>query len=69
MVLKIDHDTVKLQKIMTSFYDIIKITSPKTRHKNDVTILFYFQAPPLAKSWLRFCMTLLAYLITFIVKE
>jgi len=25
------------------------------RHRNDVTNFFYFQAPPLAKSWLRLC--------------
>jgi len=25
------------------------------RHQNDVTIFFPFQAPPLAKSWLRPC--------------
>jgi len=26
----------------------MKITSPKMRHQNDVTIFFYFQATPLA---------------------
>jgi len=30
-----------------------KIMLPKTRHQNDVTEIFHFQAPPLAKSWLR----------------
>jgi len=54
MILKIDYDTVKLQKShMTSFYDVIKIMPPKVRHQNDVTKIFHFQAPPLAKSWLR----------------
>jgi len=37
------------------FCDVIKITSPKVRHYNDVTKIFHFQAPPLAKSWLSFC--------------
>jgi len=27
--------------------------SPKICHQNDVTKIFHFQAPPLAKSWLR----------------
>jgi len=50
MVLKIDYDTEKLQKVT---YDVMKITSPIMRHQNDATRFFYFQAPPLAKSWLR----------------
>jgi len=36
------------------FYDVIKITSPKMHHQNYVTKSFPFQAPTLAKSWLRF---------------
>jgi len=47
MILKIDYDTVKLQKIT---YDIIKITPPKNASLNDVTKIFDFQAPLLAKS-------------------
>jgi len=31
----------------------MEITSPKMRRQNDVTRFFYFQALPLAKSWLR----------------
>jgi len=38
MVLKIDYETVKPQKVMYG-----------------VTKFFYFQAPPLAKYWLRSC--------------
>jgi len=38
---------------MTSFYDVIKIMSPKIRHQNDVTKVFNFQDPSLANSWLR----------------
>jgi len=48
MALKIDYDTVKLQKVT---YDVIKITSPKIHHLKDVSKNFRFQAPPLAKSW------------------
>jgi len=46
MILKIDSDTVtvKLQKSrMTSF--VIKITSPKIRHEDDVTKIVHFQDP------------------------
>jgi len=50
MVLKNYYDTVKLQKVI---YDVIKTTSPKIRHQNDVTTIFHFQASLLAKSWLR----------------
>jgi len=35
------------------FYDATKIMSPTIRYQNDVTKIFHFQAPPLAKSWLR----------------
>jgi len=38
---------------MPSFFDIIMFMSPKVRHQNDVTKIFHFQAPPLAKSLLR----------------
>jgi len=41
--------------IWRHFYDVTKITSPKMRYQNDVTRYFYFQAPPLVKSWLRSC--------------
>jgi len=34
MILKIDCDSEKLQKVT---YDVIKITSPKICHQNDVT--------------------------------
>jgi len=47
---------------MTSFYDVIKIKSQKTCHQNDVTRNFHFQAPPLAKSWLR------SYLQTYVLE-
>jgi len=40
LVLKIDYDTEKLQKVT---YDVIKITSLKSRHQNDVTKIFHFQ--------------------------
>jgi len=36
-----------------SFYDVIKILTPKICPQNDVTKFFHFQAPPLAKFWLR----------------
>jgi len=42
-------NAVKLQKVI---YYVRNITSLKLRHQNDVTKLFHFQAPPLAKSWL-----------------
>jgi len=52
MALKIDYDTIKFQKVTYHIIiDVMKITSPKTRHQNDVT-KFPFQAPPWAKSWL-----------------
>jgi len=40
MVLKIDNDTVKLQKVT---YDVINITSPKMRHQNYVTKFSIFK--------------------------
>jgi len=50
--LKIDYDTVKLQKVtkMTSFFEVIKIMSPEIRHQNDVTTFLHFQTPLLVKS-------------------
>jgi len=49
MILKIDCDTVLLQKVTyTSFYDVIKMTLPKMRHLNDVTF-FLFSNPSLSK--------------------
>jgi len=55
MVLKIDSETIKLQIVTYDviFYDVTKIASPKVCHQNNVTKFFHFQAPPLAKSWLR----------------
>jgi len=47
MVLIIDYDTVKLQKVI---YDVIKITSLKIHHQNDVTKVFHFLTPHLTKS-------------------
>jgi len=38
---------------MTTFYDVIKITSPKIHHQNNVTKISHLQAPLLAKSCLR----------------
>jgi len=38
---------------MTSFWLRHHLTSAKLRHQNDVTKIFHFQAPTLAKSWLR----------------
>jgi len=43
MAFKIDYDTIKLQKVL---YDVIKITTPKIRHQNDVTIFFIFKPLP-----------------------
>jgi len=40
---------------MASFYDVMKIMSPKIRHKNDVTKIFHFQTSPVPKFWLRSC--------------
>jgi len=42
MIVKIDNVTVKLQQP--------HMTSPKICHQNNVTKIFHFQAPPLAKS-------------------
>jgi len=42
-----------------SFYDVIKIMSPKIRHQNDIIKIFHFQAPPLAKLWLRSCLVII----------
>jgi len=54
MVLKLDfHSKTSKSHICRRFYDIIKITSSKTRHQNDVIKTFHFKAPPLTKSWLR----------------
>jgi len=55
MVLKIYYDTVKLQKVTLRryrylLYYVIKITSSKICHLNEVTKFFHFQDPPLAKS-------------------
>jgi len=47
------HSKTSKSHITASFYDLIKISSPKIRHQNDVTKNFQFQAPPLAKPWLR----------------
>jgi len=41
MVLKIDYDSVKLQKVTHN--DVTKITSPKIRHQNYVTNIFIFK--------------------------
>jgi len=49
MVLKINYDTVNLQKVT---YDVVKIMLLKIHHQNGVENFFHFQAPPLAKSWL-----------------
>jgi len=38
---------------MTSFWWRHQITSAKLRHQNDVTKIFIFKPPSLAKSWLR----------------
>jgi len=46
MVLKIDYGTIKLQKVT---YGIIKITSPKISHQNEVTNFFSFSSPSLSK--------------------
>jgi len=35
------------------------------RHQHDVTEIFHFQAPPLAKSWLRPCPCLIQYKLRF----
>jgi len=43
------HSKTSESHIYYHFCDVIKITSPKTRHKN-----FHFQAPPLVKSRLRY---------------
>jgi len=52
MVLKIDHETIKFQKVTcgVTFYDVIQVVSRKIHHQNDVTKIFHFQARPLAKS-------------------
>jgi len=42
------------------------ITSPKLRHQNDVAFFFRFQAPLLAKPWLRSCIELWT-LLNFII--
>jgi len=54
MVLKINYDTEKLQKVTHDvIYEVIKITSLKVSHQNDVTKIFRFQALPLATFWMR----------------
>jgi len=52
MVLKFDYDTVKLQSYLNA-------------SSNDVTKIFHFQAPPLAKSWLLPCPCLIQYILHF----
>jgi len=47
------HSKTSKSHICRHFYDVIKITSPKACHQNDITKNFHFQAPPLAKFWLR----------------
>jgi len=39
VILKIDYDTVKLQK---DPYNVTKIASTKIHHQNNVTIFFHF---------------------------
>jgi len=43
------------KSIMTSFSDIIAITSPKKHHQNNVTQFFYFAPAPNQIFWLRQC--------------
>jgi len=50
MVLKIDYDIVKFQKVSYDvIFDVIKITLPKIRHHNDVTSFSFISSPSLSK--------------------
>jgi len=49
----LSHSKTSKSHVWRHFYDVIKVTSPKICNQNDVTNFFHFQAPPLAKSWLR----------------
>jgi len=51
MILKMDYDTGKLQKVTYDYFnDVIKITPPKIHHQNDVIKIFHsFLSPSLSK--------------------